>query len=71
MVTTILMQHASYSYGIRTLARTTQLVAWNSEPPPLGPGWSSSPYFVAVAIMHYKQMWGRSVASEVSCMHFL
>ena len=49
------------SYGMHTLARVTQL-AWNSESSPLGPDWNSS-----VAIMHFKQMWGRSVASKVSC----
>ena len=34
----LLMQHASYCYGIHTLARITQLEHRNSEPPPLGPG---------------------------------
>ena len=43
------MQHASYPYEMHTLAiaRYTQLVAWNSEPP-CGPGWRSPPYTVAL-----------------------
>ena len=39
--------------------RGTQLVAWNSEPPLLSPGWSLPFYFVAVANMHFKQILGK------------
>ena len=56
-VTVCMTIHAICSYGMHTLATITQLVAWNSEPPPLGPSWSSPPYFVAVSNIHFKQMW--------------
>ena len=49
---------------MHTLAR---IVAWNSEPPPVGSGCSSPPYFVAVANMYFKQMWKGSVVSKASC----
>ena len=56
---------------IHILARIAQLVAWNCEPPPLGPSWNSLPYFEVVANMHLKQMWGRSVTSMQNKLHFL